>query len=75
MASRVLPQPVPPQTRVGRPWGSPPPVISSSPLIPVGHFNNCLLSSLCSFFSAIWKLFREVVKLLSFAEKRIAPWR
>jgi hypothetical protein len=39
MANRVLPQPAPPQTRVGRPWGNPPPVISSSPVIPVGHLD------------------------------------
>src|SRR5450432_2814099 len=36
-ASSVLPQPAPPQTSVGRPRGSPPPVISSSPRMPVGH--------------------------------------
>src|SRR5271156_1853636 len=36
-ASSVLPQPAPPQTSVGRPRGSPPPVISSRPWIPVGH--------------------------------------
>ena len=41
MASRVLPQPAPPQTRVGRPLGRPPPVISSSPWMPVGHLANC----------------------------------
>lgn len=35
-ARRVLPQPALPQTRMGRPWGSPPPVISSGPRIPVG---------------------------------------
>ena len=37
MPSSVLPQPAPPQTRVGRPRGRPPSVISSSPWIPVGH--------------------------------------
>ena len=39
MASKVLPQPALPQTRVGRPRGSPPPVISSRPVIPVGAFS------------------------------------
>src|SRR4030095_7261174 len=36
-ASRVLPQPAPPHTKVGRPRGKPPSVISSKPLMPVGH--------------------------------------
>ena len=39
-ASSVLPQPALPQTSVGRPRGRPPPVISSSPSMPVGHFSN-----------------------------------
>ena len=38
MASSVLPQPAGPQTSVGRPRGRPPPVTSSSPLMPVGAF-------------------------------------
>ena len=38
IASNVLPQPAPPQTSVGRPVGNPPPVISSSPRMPVGDF-------------------------------------
>src|SRR5580704_13427060 len=38
--SMVLPQPGPPQTIVVRPRGNPPPLISSSPLIPVGAFGN-----------------------------------
>ena len=38
MAKSVLPQPGPPHTRVGRPAGSPPEVISSNPGIPVGTF-------------------------------------
>ena len=33
---RVLPAPAAPQTSVGLPAGMPPPVISSSPVIPVG---------------------------------------
>ena len=41
--SRVLPQPAPPQTRVGRPRGRPPKVISSSPWMPVGHFGSAIL--------------------------------
>ena len=45
MASSVLPQPALPQTRVGRPLGKPPPVISSSPWMPVGALGNCLLVS------------------------------
>src|SRR5271170_3522611 len=36
-ANSVFPQPAPPQTRVGRPRGNPPPVISSRPWMPVGH--------------------------------------
>src|ERR1700722_5265079 len=35
IANKVLPQPAPPQTRVGRSAGNPPPVISSSPRIPL----------------------------------------
>jgi hypothetical protein len=38
-----LPQPVGPQTSVGRPFGSPPPVISSSPWMPVGDLGSCFL--------------------------------
>src|ERR1700682_1137600 len=38
IASNVLPQPAPPQTSVGRPVGNPPPVISSSPRMPVHDF-------------------------------------
>src|SRR4051812_37913272 len=37
MARRVLPQPGPPHTSVGRPRGKPPPVTSSRPWMPVGH--------------------------------------
>src|ERR1700730_12229547 len=36
--SMVLPQPGPPQMIVVRPLGRPPPLISSSPRIPVGDF-------------------------------------
>lgn len=38
MDMRVLPEPAAPQTSVGRPWGKPPPVITSKPEIPVGVF-------------------------------------
>ena len=38
--SSVLPQPAPPQTSVGRPRGSPPPVISSSPWMPLLALGN-----------------------------------
>jgi hypothetical protein len=40
MAIKVLPHPGPPQTRVVRPRGRPPQVISSSPWIPVGTFSS-----------------------------------
>jgi hypothetical protein len=39
MLSKVLPHPAPPQIRVGRPLGNPPPVISSKPTIPVRDFD------------------------------------
>ena len=39
-AIKVLPHPGPPQTRVVRPRGRPPQVISSSPWIPVGTFSS-----------------------------------
>ena len=38
MPISVLPQPAPPQTSVGRPRGRPPPVMTSRPWMPVGHF-------------------------------------
>ena len=37
IANSVFPQPAEPATSVGRPRGSPPPVISSRPRIPLGH--------------------------------------
>src|SRR5690242_11159550 len=49
MARSVLPQPAPPHTRVGRPRGSPPWVISSSPGIPVGAFANARLAGWLPF--------------------------
>src|SRR3990172_8649587 len=38
MENKVFPLPALPATSVGRPLGNPPPVISSKPLIPLGHF-------------------------------------
>src|ERR1051326_6479662 len=43
--NRVFPQPASPHTRVGRPCGRPPNVISSKPEIPVGHFGRVGLIS------------------------------
>ncbi|MDD1689633.1 MAG: hypothetical protein LUQ66_03130 [Methanoregula sp.] len=40
MAKSVFPHPGPPLISDGRPFGSPPPVISSKPLIPEGIFSN-----------------------------------
>src|SRR4051812_27439959 len=37
-ANMVLPQPGPPHTKLGRPFGSPPDVSSSNPRMPVGLF-------------------------------------
>ena len=54
MAIRVLPQPALPQTNVGRPLGNPPPVISSSPEIPLG-----ILSKGRSFFALPFFVFIE----------------
>ena len=42
MPSMVLPQPAAPHTKVGRPLGRPPPVISSRPEMPVGTFSSPL---------------------------------
>src|SRR5688500_14824104 len=50
IASSVLPQPGPPQISVGRPLGSPPPVISSRPAIPVGTFGSLRVSAGRSIF-------------------------
>lgn len=40
MLRRVLPQPAPPVTNVVRPFGKPPPVISSRPGMPVGDLGS-----------------------------------
>src|SRR5687767_4677922 len=45
--SNVLSDPGPPDTSVGRPWGKPPLVMSSSPGIPVGAFRISERSNLC----------------------------
>jgi hypothetical protein len=38
MENKVFPLPALPATSVGHPFGKPPPVISSNPLMPLGHF-------------------------------------
>jgi hypothetical protein len=43
MASNVLPAPALPHTRVGRPRGRPPPVISSRPRMPLGDLGRLRL--------------------------------
>lgn len=48
MESKVLPHPALPHMSVGRPRGKPPPVISSSPWIPVGALGNSRLFLLFS---------------------------
>ena len=50
MASIVLPHPAAPQTSVARPAGSPPPVISSSPSIPVEDLFRIAALGIGSFF-------------------------
>jgi hypothetical protein len=45
-----LPQPALPQTSVGLPCGSPPPVISSSPSMPVEHFFKPIMDGFFVFF-------------------------
>src|SRR6202049_1164709 len=45
----VFPEPAPPLTRVGRPVGNPPPVISSNPWIPVDDFGS-VLEDVCVAF-------------------------
>ena len=53
IANKVLPQPVLPQTSVGRPFGSPPLVIVSKPSIPVSTFASCLLFLGTNFCTAV----------------------
>jgi hypothetical protein len=47
-------------TRVGRPWGSPPPVISSKPLIPVAAFISSSLNP-CSISSILYIPFKTII--------------
>ena len=54
IASSVLPQPGPPHTSVGRPFGSPPPVISSRPSIPVGAFGSARAAVCGSIFICVF---------------------
>src|SRR5690349_5528838 len=55
--SSVLPQPALPQISVGRPFGSPPHVISSSPAMPVGVFASVVAGGCGRLFAlAISKL-------------------
>src|SRR6185312_633012 len=49
----LLPQPAPPHTSVGRPFGNPPSVISSRPLIPVGDFGKEIRFFVIAFFRII----------------------
>ena len=65
IASSVLPDPAPPQTSVGRLRGKPPSVISSRPLMPVGHF--------CTAGIARATRFLGIAKFLSARSRRIAP--
>src|SRR4051812_732568 len=51
VANSDLPQPAAPQTSVGRPAGTPPPVISSNPGIPVGAFSRRGLEMIVDFFA------------------------
>src|ERR1022692_1207933 len=46
----VFPEPAPPLTRVGRPRGNPPPVISSKPWMPVDAFGSVLEDGWLAFF-------------------------
>lgn len=55
MPMRVLPQPAPPQTNVGLPLGSPPPVISSSPGMPVAHFGKLAAGDAFCFVTVLVK--------------------
>jgi hypothetical protein len=62
----VFPEPALPQTRVGRPAGSPPPVISSRPATPVGHFGRFRLGGKVLVFNIVG----SVVKLFDAALHR-----
>jgi hypothetical protein len=58
IAKRVFPHPGPPLTSEGRPFGSPPPVISSKPLIPEETFSNSVVPAIATvlFFLAVFVL-------------------
>src|SRR5215204_4122450 len=53
MANSVLPQPALPATKVGRPLGKPPPVISSRPEIPVSDLGRSFMGCLVRFIGGI----------------------
>ena len=54
MPSRVLPEPGPPQTSVGRPAGRPPWVISSRPGMPVGALRRAGREGLLTLIEGSW---------------------
>jgi hypothetical protein len=58
MAKSVFPHPGPPLISDGRPFGSPPPVISSKPLIPEGIFSNFFVPAIAPvlFFPVLFVL-------------------
>ena len=53
MAKSVLPQPALPQIKVGLPLGKPPPVISSTPGIPVGDLGSSFTRCFVRFIGAM----------------------
>src|SRR6185295_8547985 len=68
IANRVLPQPALPHTSVGRPFGSPPPVLSSKQTIPVATFGSVpdglgCLGLVRAFFEALFRV--VIVSLMS----------
>src|SRR6266849_1501863 len=71
MASKVLPQPALPHTSVVRPFGSPPPVTSSSPSIPVGVFG----SGVRDVFNLAWGIARQSNQSFRFWCQRILTKR
>ena len=58
-----MPQPALPQTRVGRPRGSPPPVISSSPSMPVAALGS----------ERLFELWLIAALLMTSSERRAGP--
>jgi len=63
MAKSVFPHPGPPLTSDGRPFGRPPLVISSKPLIPEGIFSNSAAPAMIFilFFLALFVLHHRYV--------------